>query len=40
MNKVNGIETKAKLFAYDGCHKIYLIEDDEDLKEFKENGIC
>ena len=24
--------------AYDGCHKIYICEDDEDLKEAKEIG--
>lgn len=30
---INGIETKAKQFAYDGCHKIYLIEDEMDLNE-------
>lgn len=31
--KINGIETSAKEFAYDGCHKIYLIEDSEDFQE-------
>ena len=25
----------AKQFAYDGCHKIYLIEDNEDYEEAK-----
>jgi hypothetical protein len=31
--KINGIEVQGKLFAYDGCHKIYIIESDNDLKE-------
>ena len=35
---VNGKETTATRFAYDGCHKIYLIEDDEDEKEAIELG--
>ena len=26
--KVNGQEIKAKAFAYDNCHKIYIIEDN------------
>ena len=28
---VNGKEIKGKMFVYDGCHKIYIIEDYEDL---------
>ena len=36
--KVNGKEIKAKQFAYDGCHKIYLIEDTDDLKDAKDIG--
>lgn len=28
--KLNGEELLSKIFAYDGCHKIYLIEDEED----------
>lgn len=36
--KINGKEIKAKQFAYDGCHKIYLIEDTDDLKEAKDIG--
>ena len=28
--RINGQETKAKEFAYDGCHKIYLIESEND----------
>ena len=27
---INGISTSATHFAYDGCHKIYLIEDTYD----------
>lgn len=27
---INKKETNANEFAYDGCHKIYLIEDEED----------
>ncbi len=30
--KINNQETEAKKFAYDGCHKIYLIEDEADEK--------
>lgn len=32
--KINGIEvvTNGK-FAYDGCHKIYIIEDEENEEE-------
>lgn len=28
--KINGQEVSAKEFAYDGCHKIYLIENEQD----------
>lgn len=31
--EINGIKTDAKVFAYDGCHKIYLIESEKDEKE-------
>lgn len=34
--KINNIEVKGDKFAYDGCHKIYIIEDDEDLKKANE----
>jgi hypothetical protein len=30
---INGIEITATSFAYDGCHKIYLIESDADLQK-------
>lgn len=33
MMKINNIDVTAKEFAYDGCHKIYLIEDEMDRKE-------
>lgn len=33
--KINGHTIKATEFAYDGCHKIYLIEDEEDYQEAK-----
>lgn len=32
MITINGMETDARLFAYDGCHKIYLIE-TKDVSE-------
>lgn len=28
--KVNNVEVVGSKFAYDGCHKIYIIEDRED----------
>ena len=31
--KINGETISAKQFAYDGCHKIYLIEDENDYQE-------
>lgn len=31
--KINNIEISAKHFAYDGCHKIYLIETEEQRRE-------
>jgi len=36
--KVNGKEIIGKSFFYDGCHKIYVIEDDEDVNHMKEIG--
>lgn len=35
--KVNGIEIKGNKFAYDGCHKIYIIEDENDERKSLEN---
>lgn len=31
--KLNGIELEATRFAYEGCHKIYIIENEEESKE-------
>lgn len=31
--KINGIKIHQKKFAYDGCHKIYLLENEEEEKE-------
>lgn len=28
---INGIEVVGEKFVWDGCHKIYIIEDDNDL---------
>lgn len=28
--EINGIKVKGKEFAYDGCHKIYIIENKEN----------
>lgn len=31
--KLNGIEVVGNEFAYDGCHKIYVIEDENDRNQ-------
>ena len=31
------IEDDLTLFVYDNCHKIYLVEDKEDIESVKEN---
>ena len=31
--KLNGIELEATRFAYEGCHKIYIIGNEEESKE-------
>lgn len=31
--KINDKEVEFKEIAYDGCHKIYLIQDEDDKKE-------
>ena len=36
--KINGKEIKYKEFAYDGCHKIYLIDTPEEKAEAIEWG--
>lgn len=37
MLKINGIKYNYNKFAYDGCHKIYLLEDSE-VEEAKQFG--
>lgn len=36
--KISGIEIKEKKFAYDGCHKIYLIGNSKSEKEARSYG--
>ena len=36
--KINGKTITAKHFAYDGCHKIYLIDSDDDKYESSDCG--
>ena len=36
--KVNGIEINGHYFAYDGCHKIYICETPNDIRDAMENG--
>lgn len=36
--KINNQETHAQFFAYDGCHKIYLIETEADLRMVELNN--
>lgn len=31
----NEYKIEDKLFVYDGCHKIYLVEDENDIEEVK-----
>lgn len=31
--KINGIEVKGDSFAWDGCHKIFVIENEDEAKE-------
>lgn len=31
--KINDVEVIGNRFAFDGCHKIYIIEDDNDYNE-------
>ena len=38
MKRINGIEVVANSFAYDGCHKIYLLNDGDDIVEAEEKG--
>lgn len=34
--KINNKEVIGDKFAYDGCHKIYIIEDEKDRKDAEE----
>lgn len=36
--KINNQRITAKIFAWDRCHKIYLIETRKDKKEYLEYG--
>lgn len=36
--KINNQITDAKQFAFDGCHKIYLIESEADAKDAVATG--
>lgn len=39
---INGIKTNSKKFAFDGCHKFYILEDAADIDDATANGyeIC
>lgn len=36
IDRINNI--KGLAFAFDGCHKIYIIEDEEDFKTVEDRG--
>ena len=36
--KINGKQVIGNKFAYDGCHKIYILEDKEDIEDIKNKG--
>ena len=36
--QINNIEVIGDCFAYDGCHKIYILESEKDKKEAIEIG--
>ena len=36
--KINNNEIIGDKFAYDGCHRIYILEDEIDINQAKENG--
>jgi hypothetical protein len=38
MLKINDVEITAKNFAWDGCHKIYLINSDKERSEAESSG--
>ena len=35
--KINGKKITAKYFGYDGCHKIYLLEDEIEREDCQAN---
>ena len=35
---INRKKVTAKYFAYDGCHKIYLLNNDEEIEECSLSG--
>lgn len=35
--KINGMEVKGNFFAYDGCHKIYVLENRDEILEAESN---
>jgi hypothetical protein len=36
--KVNSKQIEGNTFFFDGCHKIYIIEDKQDIKDFEKKG--
>lgn len=36
--KINNVEVIGNRFTYDGCHKIYVIENQEDEQKSRECG--
>ena len=38
MITINEISSSAKEFAWDGCHKLYLMNTEKDRQEFLEHG--
>ena len=36
--RINGTEIKGETVAYDGCHKLYVCEDEKDIREAQETG--
>lgn len=36
--KINGIEVVGETFAFEGCHKIYICESEDDEEKMKSYG--
>lgn len=34
---INNMEVEGDYFAFDGCHKIYILEDQKDYREARES---